>query len=360
MWALLLLHLAAASALSVAPPPRRGEVGYKRHRAREAVRQILKDLRGRKVPDLPPVLDEQARLQERSVEQAVEVPLPSDAHNMGPVGGEPWGKGVPREIEPQCRAICTEWEEEALLAVKRAVAPWMPRREDADYREPLHGDIRLLRFLRKHGTPTDAADAYRGMLEWRGRVGIDSALRVEPKMNNTSFKNHNQLYQFMPVDLDLHWPDSPHAGEQDSERLEGLMKMRLGDWDTHALVNAVQEGVISERDFMEYWVQVNELISLSLDSLSRQHGKLMCFRIVCDFESSSWRQFSKPFLELIKLWAKTAEFFPCSSREILFMNTPFFFNVLWQFIQPVLTEDTKAKIWLVPREGQAVRAPGVA
>lgn len=53
----------------------------------------------------------------------------------------------------------------------------------------------------------------------------------------------------------------------------------------------------------------------------------------------------------MKLWVEVSEFYPSTSREILFENTPVFFGVLWQFIQPVLNEDTKSKIWLVPRDG---------
>ena len=60
--------------------------------------------------------------------------------------------------------------------------------------------------------------------------------------------------------------------------------------------------------------------------------------------------FRRPFLDLMKLWAGVSDYYPSTSREILFVNTPFFFRSIWTFIQPVLNEDTKSKIRVVPKD----------
>ena len=44
--------------------------------------------------------------------------------------------------------------------------------------------------------------------------------------------------------------------------------------------------------WMPMRLQVNEMISLSLDATSRAHGELAGFRILCDFNETSWRQLS--------------------------------------------------------------------
>ena len=90
-----------------------------------------------------------------------------------------------------------------------------------------------------------------------------------------------------------------------------------------------------------------------VDDASRREGKLVRFRILCDFDQTSWRQFSTPFLDLMKLWASLSDYYPTTSREILFLNSPTFFRGLWVFIQPILNDDTKSKIRVVPKAKQA-------
>jgi len=55
----------------------------------------------------------------------------------------------------------------------------------------------------------------------------------------------------------------------------------------------------------------------------------------------------------MKLWANIADYYPSTSIEILFINTPTFFKLVWAFIQPVLNEDTKSKIRVVRPDGDA-------
>jgi len=155
----------------------------------------------------------------------------------------------------------------------------------------------------------------------------------------------------MPVDVLLDLPattlaDGSFCGSHQ-------MRMSIGRWDTHGLMRAVRDRSVTEIDFLNYWIRVNEMIALSLDAASRAHGKLVTFTIVCDFEQTTWRQFSRPFLDLMKLWAAVSDYYPATSREILFVNTPFYFRRLWQFIQPVLNEDTKSKIRLVRKSSDS-------
>jgi len=352
---LVLLTTVTCWGLNVSPP-KRGEVGYKRYRAKEAVRTVIRELRRQDTVELPHVLSDESALEEERGHVELAAPL-REIRPLGPIGDAPWGTGVPREIEAACSVMCDAAEQEALLTLKRAVSPWIPERRDVDFVEAVHGDIRLLRFLRKYKEPLLASEEYIRMIAWRASMGVDSALRVEQGCNNTAFKHHSVLYRLMPVDVTVHWADATIADGQtssnrsshSSHQRDGMMQMELGRWDTHGLVKAVEDGLLTENDFLQYWIQVNEMLSLSLDGVSRADGELAFFRIVCDFEQTSWRQFSRPFLDLMKLWAKISDYYPYTSREIFFLNTPRFFGVLWRFIQPVLNDDTKSKIWLVPK-----------
>lgn len=266
----LLLLLVGCQTLHRAPP-RHGEVGYKRHRAKELARQIIRELRTHTAEKLPPVLTDRKENCNTSRAREVVKKVQVERHSpLSPVGAAPWGTGLPRDVEVPCLVFINEEEEAQLLALKRAVSPWMPLRADPQFREAVHGDVRLMRFLRKYGSPSAAAENYLCMLGWRQEAGVDETLRVEPGASITAFTNHAVLDQYMPVDVTLCWPQAQAPGEviniedtpKDAE--EVVLLMRLGQWDTHGLVQGLQDGEFSEKDFTQYWTQVPTFLADSL------------------------------------------------------------------------------------------------
>jgi len=347
-------HLSVAAQVETPPEqrvPQRGERGYQRARAKAAVLRAIQDLKGVPTPAMPPSGPVPP------VIETMDAPLESSPEVLP----KSWGRNMPKSIDEECAALATPSELAELIVLKRAVWPWMPLKgvekfdppelssRQEEWRQDVHGDVRLLRFLRKHGA--EAAREYQAMLSWRGTCSLEDELRVSPRCSQEAFTSHATLYQLMPVDIELSW-----AGESSRtrEEVDGTMRMSLGGWDTHGLAAAVCDGgELSERDFARYWTRVNEMISLSLDGLSREEGRLVGFKVECDFSGTSWRQFSKPFLDLMKVWARLSDYYPSTSTEILFLNTPTFFNLVWTFIQPVLNDDTKSKIRVVPKNVQA-------
>ena len=339
---LLLAATAASCASAFSSTPRRGEVGYKRHVARTALRRVIRELRtndGQAIP-VPPLTaappDASLALEPtvpRETVDAIEDFVSSDD---------------PCELEPCALALCTPSEVAMLKELKALTL--RAADDDAPWSDHVQGDVRLLRFMRKFGDAASAADAYRSMLRWREEFDL-GAEPVKWRQRPSDFDYHDALFGYMPVSVAVSWSGEHEEAEPagGGESGDALMHMLIGEWDTHGLARAVSaDGELSEADFVQYWARVNELISLSIDALSRRSGRLAGCQVVVDLRGTSWRQFSRPFLAIMGLWSKMSEYYPSTSVEILFVNTPSFFKLIWQFMQPVLNADTRGKIRLCP------------
>mgnify|MGYP007078130441 CR=1 FL=1 len=160
-------------------PPVRGQRGYKRSRAKAAVVGVIRQLRGETAPPIP--VGKPAALSRE--------PAAPHGESMGrEQARHSWGRGMPKKIEDDCAAVANPSELADLLALKRAVWPRVPSRdqdvgshqvEAEAWRADVHGDVRLLRFLRKHGP--DAACEYSSMLAWRATRSADEELDVTPR-----------------------------------------------------------------------------------------------------------------------------------------------------------------------------------
>ena len=242
------------------------------------------------------------------------------------------------ELEVVCSRILREGEAEALLRVRAmlademaAVSEWLP---------DVHGDVRLLRFLRKcKGDETAAVGWYREMLEWRAREGVDEVRRriVEEGLEPKQFPRHAQLQALMPVTL---WSERPRA------HVDAVQVIYNGRWETRGLVKAIRAGKLTEKDFLRYWVFINEWLSLRIDALSRRHGCIAGVKLVCDMrEADPIKQFSKTFFYMMGPWAAMSQDnYPMTSVDIYFVDAPQFFNLVWAIICPMLNEDTRSKI----------------
>ena len=77
------------------------------------------------------------------------------------------------EIESACVCLLCEGEADKLLQMRAMLAPQMP--QDEEWLPDVHGDVRLLRFLRKcKGDVLAAVGWYRKMLRWRHDHHVDA------------------------------------------------------------------------------------------------------------------------------------------------------------------------------------------
>lgn len=95
----------------------------------------------------------------------------------------------------------------AALQEELATEPWCNFPE-------LVGDIRLLRFLRGHGTAAAATSAFKAHLAWRKEFGVD-AIRdavVDKKMelNWDHYPRGSEIFRFFPMQIN----GGTHSAEQ--------------------------------------------------------------------------------------------------------------------------------------------------
>ena len=256
-------------------------------------------------PSLPGILEEQLA----EAVYAFDAP-PMDRRGVGPEGPFFYDcdlsptltatRPAEGEIEEACAAMLLEGEREQLLLVRdrlkgdlAAVPEWLP---------DVHGDVRLLRFLRKcKGDCDNAVTWYRAMLAWRREEGVDRvrARLVEEALRPHEFPCHDQLQALMPVTL---WSRRPRA------HIDAVQVIYNGRWKTRGRVEAIRNGELTEAQFLLYWVYINEWLSLRIDALSRRHGRIAGVKLVCDMrDADPMRQFSKTFFSMMGPWASMSQ-----------------------------------------------------
>jgi len=242
------------------------------------------------------------------------------------------------KVEVGCLRMLKLGEEATLLRMRALLADDLARVEE--WLPDVHGDVRMLRFLRKcKGEEIVAVEWYRQMLEWRRKEGVDVIRQrlVQQQMTPHDFPFHAELQALMPVTV---WSESPRA------HVDAIQVIYNGRWKTRGLVRAIRSGQITEQDFLRYWVFINEWLSLRIDSLSRQHGRIAGIKLVCDMrDADPLKQFSKTFFTMMGPWAAMSQDnYPMTSCNIYFVDAPKFFGVVWALIAPMLNEDTRSKI----------------
>lgn len=150
------------------------------------------------------------------------------------------------QIEAACMVMLRDGEQEKLLQMRAllkhdlaSVPEWLP---------DVHGDVRLLRFLRKcKGDSAGAVDWYRGMLAWRRREGVDRIRHklVSGSLGPREFPCHERLQALMPVTV---WSERPRM------HADAVQVIYNGKWKTRGLVEAIRAGELTEEQFLLYWV----------------------------------------------------------------------------------------------------------
>lgn len=224
----------------------------------------------------------------------------------------------------------------------------------------VHGEVRLLRFLRKSKGSVDAASSrYREMLAWRRATNVDAVrdALVQQCMRPSDIPHFSPMQRMMPVTI---WADEQLsvdlAAATDLQlQPQGLQVFQIGSWDSRSLVAAKRSGVLTQDDFMEHWVYANEYVSLELERLSQERGEVAGLQLVCDFRGSSLRQVSRSFFKMVGPWASMSQDnYPSTSEDIIFLNTPGFVTAIWGLISPMIGQQTQSKIRFASAGASAV------
>ena len=241
-------------------------------------------------------------------------------------------------------------EQETLVSLQAMLTADLPDASSAAWYPEVHGEARLLRFLRKSkGDATKASSRYREMLEWRRVANVDAVrdALVQECMQPSDLAHFSPMQRMMPVTI---WADAQLSTELAAAtnlRLQqrGLQIFHIGRWDSRSLVAAKRSGELTQEDFMEHWVYANEYVSLELERLSQERGTVAGLQLVCDFRGSSLRQVSRSFFGMVTPWAAMSQDnYPSTSEDIVFLNTPGFVTAIWGLISPMIGQQTQSRI----------------
>jgi len=240
-------------------------------------------------------------------------------------------------------------DERATLArLSALLADELPASGAADSFQEVHGEARLLRFLRKaKGDADEAAARYREMLEWRRDNGVDvvRGRLVAEQMAPAAMPHFELMQQLMPVTI---WHDEADSGAVPgvpNGEGHGVQTFHIGRWDARGMVEARRTGALSEAEFLRHWTYANEYVSLQLERLSRERGSVAELQLVCDFSGANLRQISRSFFRMTAPWAKMSQDnYPSTSADIVFLNAPAFFTGIWGLVSPMIGEQTRSKI----------------
>ena len=216
----------------------------------------------------------------------VAVPTPSeiDAEALEPSSAS--DEPRPSQASAAASSAFAESPEElaGLVALTELLAPDLPDAGSASWYPEVHGEVRLLRFLRKaKGDVVGAAGRYREMLAWRREEDVDAVRErlVAMRMGPADIPSYGPMQRMMPVTI---WAPEELPGVPNEER-HGLQVchrrprpnhlpsapldlpvcpglggqvFHLGRWDSRGLVAAKARGELSQAQFMQHWVYANE------------------------------------------------------------------------------------------------------
>lgn len=256
-------------------------------------------------------------------------------------------------------------EEAALVKLQAVLSQELPDASSTAWYPEVHGEVRLLRFLRKAKGRVDvAACRYREMLQWRRDADVDAVRddlvqqsRRATGMRASDIRHFRPMQRMMPVTI---WADQQRSTELAAAtglqlQPEGLQVFHIGRWDSRSLVAAKRRGEFTQEDFMEHWVYANEYVSLELERLSQERGEVAGLQLVCDFRGSSLRQVSRSFFKMVAPWAAMSQDnYPSTSEDIVFLNTPGFVTAIWGLISPMIGQQTQSKIRFASAGASAV------
>ena len=161
-------------------------------------------------------------LRRAAARRAVRRLLPRRGDQVDQVESEQVGSGVGPEFNQerrgQSRALTfteSPEEEAALVKLQTVLSQDLPDASSTAWYPEVHGEVRLLRFLRKAKGRVDvAACRYREMLQWRREADVDAVRDdlVQQSMRATGMRasdirHFRPMQRMMPVSV---WVDQPN------------------------------------------------------------------------------------------------------------------------------------------------------
>ena len=161
-------------------------------------------------------------LRRAAARRAVRRLLPRRGDQVDQVESEQVGSGVRPELNRdrrgQSRALTfteSPEEEAALVKLQTVLSQDLPDASSTAWYPEVHGEVRLLRFLRKAKGRVDvAACRYREMLQWRREADVDAVRDdlVQQSMRATGMRasdirHFRPMQRMMPVSV---WADQPN------------------------------------------------------------------------------------------------------------------------------------------------------
>jgi hypothetical protein len=217
-------------------------------------------------------------------------------------------------------------QENALKAVKSIEN--LPARYD---------DLLLLRFLRaRQFDAAKTTEMIKNDIEWRQKVGADSALETWPK---------NKWYKQC---LD-YWPSAFHGVDRYGNP---AYFERLGNIDPKSFV-----GSISQEDLVQYHIWAMERIEAKMRE-GYNNGTVPAAHVdlgvlyVEDMGGFGMRHFNKAGLDMVRmLSAIDQDHYPEMLRKVIAINVPSLFSAVWKIVSPWLDPITQGKIDLLGSSG---------
>jgi len=204
-------------------------------------------------------------------------------------------------------------------------------------------DFKFLRFLRGYkGVVTDAAAAYKRMVEWR----IENKVEEAVAMLKASEKDGVIQY---PYKMPLFRPLDALGGEDCLMQFNGtsdrdgnlITSVAVGNYDLRKIVKAgLQDLLVKSNIFLDCFFEIMlERLSIKNQKLMQRHDLLIVMN-----PSIGLFQFSPAALMLIKRVSLSSKHFPESIAKITSCGNNLVAVGIWKIIRPFVPRHTTEKI----------------
>lgn len=213
----------------------------------------------------------------------------------------------------------TEHQRATLIDLKKAFSSYAV--------DPRFGDYFFIRFLRARNFNHDKSKAMlQEYFKWRQGFGVDRIVEYE------QYPMANQVKEFYP-----------HGYHGVDRQGRPIYIEQLGKVDVNKVLK-----ITDTRAICEYFVQEYEhLVEVILPCCSMQKGSRVCQTLtVLDLKGLSMlNHFTRQTRQLIKeITGVSQNYYPELLGQMVIINAPTYFTMVWNFVKPLLNEKTVSKI----------------
>lgn len=201
-----------------------------------------------------------------------------------------------------------------------------------------HDSLWILRFLLDHKTVKEAVKAISFTLQYRKEYKIDELGDIRHKRpkqreeGETVPIDERVFYDYWEKDSLFHTVPDANRGVVSYIIFCGL--------DQHGIVDTMSD----EKQLKEY-IYLHEWFYQTLDDISRQTGRLTKLLRIVDMNGMSLRKISRVYLHRdAKINKQVQEIYPQFLGSMLFINSPSWFQSLWNVLNGILPKRMKEKM----------------